>query len=84
MEVTSSTTHFPLSCPPLLHNPRIVKEEAPPSCASPPLATNILAPLIVKPRDPDYGDVISMVEEGIPPRWNLENNTEIANEITTG
>jgi hypothetical protein len=73
METNSSMVHFPPS-PPLALNysPSIVKEEVPPLGVRPPMDTNLLAPPIVKPGDPSYGDESCQVEEEIPPSWQLE------------
>jgi hypothetical protein len=81
-EASSSSAHFPSSIPPLLHGLSSVKEEAPPSCARPPLATNLLPPQLSIQVTPTM-DRSCMVEEEIPPRWQLEDNTTTANEITT-
>jgi hypothetical protein len=85
METTSSTTHFPPSPPPaLLYSPSIVKEEAPPLGKRIPLATNLLAPPVIKPGEPYYGDGSCQVEEEIPPSWQLENMAGTDKEIIAG
>jgi hypothetical protein len=81
VEASSSRAHFPLSIPPPLPGLNLVKEEVPPSGTCPPLATNLLAPPIVKPGDPYYGDGSCKVEEEIPPSWQLEDNAVAANKI---
>jgi hypothetical protein len=51
--------------------------------AHPTLPTNLLAPPIVKPGDPYYGDGSCQVEEEIPPSWQLEIQTGTAKDTTT-
>jgi hypothetical protein len=63
LEAEASTAHYPPTLQPLCK----VKEEAPPLDARTPLPTNLLAPPIIKPGDPYYGDGSCQVEEEIPP-----------------
>jgi hypothetical protein len=82
METTSSTVHFPPSPPPvLLYSPNIFKEEAPPFGERIPLATNLLAPLVIKSGEPYYVDGSFQVEEAIPPSWKMENMEGTDKEI---
>jgi hypothetical protein len=62
LEVEASIAHYPTNLQPLCK----VKEEAPP-LARAPLPTNLLAPPIIKPGDPYYGDGSCQAEEEIPP-----------------
>jgi len=82
-EVSPSGAHIPLSTPLFLHGLTSVKEEAPPSCACSPLATNSSPPPNLNPHDPYFDDGSCMVEEEIPPSWKVEENTAAANKITT-
>jgi hypothetical protein len=48
-----------------------VKEKMPPSEVCLPTATSLLGPPVLKPGEPYYGDVSCIVEEEIPPSWQL-------------
>jgi hypothetical protein len=70
LETKTSTAHHPSS----LLSLGKVKEEAPPLDAHTPIPTNLLAPPIVKPGEPYYGDGSCQVEEEIPPNLQLEDS----------
>jgi hypothetical protein len=86
-EASPLCVHIPLSTPHFFHGLILVKKEVPPSFANIPLATSLLPPppppAKRNPQDPYCEDGSCMVEEEIPPRWQVEENKMAANENTT-
>jgi hypothetical protein len=70
----------PSSPPHSIHGNFPVKEETPPSRERTPLLTNPLAPPKINPQDPVFGDGSCMVEEEIPPSWQVEEHMVITSE----